>query len=193
MAGRHQPQPLRFLLIRAVRYLNEMSHHAFDQGDERCGRRLLAEQMCKIRIGLTLFREDLGIECSLGGEVLEQQAFRNGRSGRHALGRGAGKAVTGKASLRGAQDQLPPQITGHAQGRHERVSNHSPWRSQGYIAAHQANFGAVRFQNHTPIALFARLFPGNPVLTLPAHPDQLATPTRRRWIPAGPSWWYRPA
>ena len=74
--------------------------------------------MREIRIGLALLGEDLGVQRGLGGEVLEQQPFRNGRGRRHALGRGAGKAVTGEAPLGGAQDQLPPQVTGHAQGRH---------------------------------------------------------------------------
>ena len=110
-----------------------------DQFDQRGGRRLLPEQVREIRIGLALLREDFGIERGLGREVLEQQPFRNGGGRRDALGRGAGKAVAGKASLGGAQDQLPPQVTGHAQGGHEGVSNHSPWRSQGSIAVHQSN------------------------------------------------------
>jgi hypothetical protein len=52
--------------------------------------------------------------------MLEQQALRNGGRRRDALGRGSGKAVAGKATLGGAQDQLPPQVTGHAQGAHGR-------------------------------------------------------------------------
>ena len=103
-----------------------MPDHALDQFDQRGSRWLLAEQVRKVRIGLAFFRENFGIERGLGREVLEQQPFRNGSGRRHALGRGAGKAVAGEASLRGAQDQLPPQVTGHAQGGHERVSNHSP-------------------------------------------------------------------
>src|SRR5579885_2567508 len=63
--------------------------------------------------------------------MLEQQPFGNGSGGRHALGRGAGKAMAGKATLGGAQYQLTPQITRHAEGAH-LVSKHSPlWRSQG--------------------------------------------------------------
>jgi hypothetical protein len=126
VARRHQPQPLRFFLIRTVGYFHEMANHALDQLNQRGSGRLLAEQVREIRIGLALLCQDFGIERGLGGEVLEQQPFRNGRGRRHALGRGAGKAVTGKASLGGAQNQLPPQVTGHAQGRHGGVSNHSP-------------------------------------------------------------------
>ena len=36
MARRHQPQPLRFLLIRTVGYFHEMANHALDQFDQ-CG------------------------------------------------------------------------------------------------------------------------------------------------------------
>ena len=68
----------------------------------------LPEQMRKFGVGLAFLGEDFGVQRGLGGEVLEQQPFRNGRGRRHALGRGAGKAVAGEASLRGAQDQLPP-------------------------------------------------------------------------------------
>ena len=103
MTRRHQPQPLRFLLIRPVGHLHEMANHALDQFDQRGRRRLLPKQVRKIRIRLALFRENLGIERGLRGEVLEQQPFRNGSGRRHALGRGAGKAVPGKASFGGAQ------------------------------------------------------------------------------------------
>ena len=96
------------------RDLQEVSDHALDQFDQRRGRRLLAQQMREIRIGLAFLGEDFGIERGLGREVLEQQPFRNGGGGRHALGRGAGKAIAGEAPLGGAQDQLTPQITGHA-------------------------------------------------------------------------------
>src|ERR1700748_1727242 len=65
--------------------------------------------------------------------MLEQQPFGNGSRRRHALGRGAGKAMARKTALGGAQYQLSPQITCHAEGTH-LVSKHSPlWRSQGIL------------------------------------------------------------
>jgi hypothetical protein len=65
--------------------------------------------------------------------MLEQQPFGNRGRSRHALGRGAGKAMAGEATLGRAQDQLAPQITGHAEGAH-LVSKHSPLRqSQGNL------------------------------------------------------------
>src|ERR1700760_1332923 len=65
--------------------------------------------------------------------MLEQHPFGKGSGGRHALGRGAGKAMAGKATLGGAQYQLSPQITCHAEGAH-LVSKHSPLRrSQGIL------------------------------------------------------------
>jgi hypothetical protein len=78
---------------------------------------------------------------------------------------------------------LPPQITGHAQSRHRRVSNHSPIRCQGYIAAQPYEFWRSAIPKSHLIALFTRLFPGNPALTLPAHRGPTATPTRRGWAP----------
>src|SRR5882757_619266 len=136
MARGHEAQPLRFLVVGTGGNLHEMTDHAPDQFDQRFGRRLLAEQMGKIRISLAFLGKYFGVQRGLGGEVLEQQPFRNGGRGRDALGRGAGKAVAGKATLGGAKDQLAPQIAGHAEVRHGRVSNHSPWQSQGNCATH---------------------------------------------------------
>ena len=68
MAGGHQPQPLRFFLVRAVAILQEVPDHALDQFDQRRGRRLLAEQMRQIRIGLAFFGQDFGVERGLGRE-----------------------------------------------------------------------------------------------------------------------------
>ena len=62
-----------------------------------------------------------------------------------------------------------------------RVSNHSPWRSQGYIAAHQANSDRGVTSKTQPHRLVCARFPENPALTLPAHPGSAATPTRRGW------------
>ena len=87
---------------------DEVADHAAHQFDQRRGRRLLSQEMREIRIGLAFLGEDFGIERGLGGEVLEQQPFGNGSGRRHALGRGAGKAVAGEAPLGGAQDQLTP-------------------------------------------------------------------------------------
>ena len=85
------------------------------------------EQMRELRIGLAFLGENLGVKRGLGGEVLEQQRLGNGRRGRHALGRGAGKAVARKASLGSAKDELTPEVTCHAEGAH-LVSKHSPTR-----------------------------------------------------------------
>src|SRR6516162_8776132 len=90
--------------------------------------------MRKLRIGLAFLGQDLRIERSLGGKVLEQQGFRNGGGRRHALGRGAGKAVSGEATLGGTQDQLPPEVAGHAQGAH-LVSKHSPTKKVKVLPA----------------------------------------------------------
>ena len=54
--------------------------------------------------------------------MLEQQRLRNTRSGRHALGRGAGVAVTGKAPLGGTKNKLPPQVASHAKRCHRSVA-----------------------------------------------------------------------
>src|SRR5450756_3095509 len=45
MTGGHQPNALRFLLVRHVRYLQEVLDHTADQFDERPGRWLLPEQV----------------------------------------------------------------------------------------------------------------------------------------------------
>ncbi len=52
MAGGHQPQALRLLLVRHIRYPHEMPDHAPDQFDQRGGRWLLPEQMRQTGIGL---------------------------------------------------------------------------------------------------------------------------------------------
>jgi hypothetical protein len=72
--------------------------------------------MHQIGIGLALLRQDLRIQRCLGWKMLEQQSFRDGGGCGDALGRRAGEAVTGKATLGGAENKLPPQVTGHAQG-----------------------------------------------------------------------------
>src|SRR5690348_5209941 len=87
--------------------------------------------MRQLRIGLAFLGQDLRIERGLGGEVLEQQRLRNGGGGCHALGRGAGKAIAGKASLGCAKDQLPAQVTCHAQTGHV-VSKHSPTQKSSF-------------------------------------------------------------
>ena len=70
---------------------------------EGLGRGLEPEQAVQLRIGLALFGEDFSIKRRFGREMLEQQPFGNRGRRRDALGRGAGKAVTGKATLRGTQ------------------------------------------------------------------------------------------
>ena len=45
MTGGHEPEALRFLLIRNVRYLEEVPDHSPDQFDKGRGRRFLPEQM----------------------------------------------------------------------------------------------------------------------------------------------------
>jgi hypothetical protein len=68
--------------------------------------------------------------------MLEQQTFRNRRSGGDAPCGRAGKAVSGETSPGGAQDELPPQVAGHAKSAH-LVSKHSPSRKVKEIAAAQ--------------------------------------------------------
>jgi len=124
-----------------------MSHHAFDQR-----RRALRSTLLPSRCG----KSGSASHSSVGsrhrvqawrGKVLEQQAFRNGRSGRHALGRGAAKPLRAKQIASRRSRSTPPQITGHAQGRHEAVSNHSPWQSQDILQRTRRILAAVRFQN----------------------------------------------
>jgi hypothetical protein len=98
VARRHQPQPLRFLLIRPVRYLDEMSHHALISSTSVPVDGSWPTDLQNPDRPHTLPR-DLGVERALEGRCFEQQPFRNGSRGRHALGRGAGKAVAGEASL----------------------------------------------------------------------------------------------
>src|SRR5665213_4296843 len=107
-------------MVRPVRYLQEVPDHTLDQYHQRRGRGLLPEQIGQIRIGLALLGQDLGIQRRFGREVLEQQAFRDRGGRRDALGRGSRKTMTGKATPRRAQDQLPPQVAGHAKGVHAR-------------------------------------------------------------------------
>jgi hypothetical protein len=71
-------------------------------------------------IRFALFRKYLRIQRRFGREVLEQQPFRNRGRRRDTFGRGARKAMAGKAALGCGQDQLPPKIAGHAQGAHPR-------------------------------------------------------------------------
>src|ERR1700758_2387918 len=81
--------------------------------------------MRKLRIALALLGQNPRVERCLRRKMLEQQRFRNGGSRRHALGRSAGKAMSGEATLGGTQDELPPEVAGHAQSAH-LVSKHSP-------------------------------------------------------------------
>ena len=69
-------------------------------------------------IGNELVGQNLGIKCCLRRKMLEQQGFRECGRRRHPLGRRPRKPVAGKAAFSGTQDELPPQIAGHAQGRH---------------------------------------------------------------------------
>src|SRR6185312_1814172 len=104
MAGGHEPETLRFLLVRTLRYLQEVADHARDEFDQGRGRWLLPEQVREIRIGFAFFCEDFSIKRCFRRKMLEQQSFRNGRRGRNAFGRGPGEAVAGKTALRSAQD-----------------------------------------------------------------------------------------
>src|ERR1700753_3715143 len=75
--------------------------------------------MRQLRIGLALIGKDFGIKRGLRREMLEQQPLGDGGGRRDALGRRPRETVTCKATLRRAQDELTPQVAGHAQGRHE--------------------------------------------------------------------------
>ena len=61
MARGHQPQPLRFLFIRAIGDSEKVTDHAFDQFDQRRRRRFLAQEVRQIRIGLAFLGQDLGV------------------------------------------------------------------------------------------------------------------------------------
>src|SRR6201995_5898636 len=77
------------------------------------------------RVRLAFLSQDFRVERGLEREMLEQKRLGNGCCGRHALGRGAGKAVAGKTALGRPEDELPAQIAGHAKRCH-LVSKHSP-------------------------------------------------------------------
>src|SRR5665213_2996492 len=73
MARGHQAQPLRLLLVPGD--AEEVPHHAPDQFDQRRRRRLLAQQMRQIRVGLALLGQYLGVERGLGREMLEPVSY----------------------------------------------------------------------------------------------------------------------
>src|SRR5579871_1879069 len=122
------------------------------------------------RVGLAFLGEDFGIERRLGREVLEQQRFRNGGRRRHTLGRGAGKAVAGKASLGCAKDQLPAQVAGHAKAGH-LVSKHSPTPEvNNFVATHQKWTGISHTSSRHGQAT-------------PGHPRPSRRPEIKTWMP----------